>query len=267
MTKKDKLGIGLLACALLAVSALVAAPIIHSKGTVELDPETLCPADGTVMGHVVVLVDATDVWSTAQLDKLKKILARTARELGRGQKLSIHEIPAVAPTLPAPVFARCSPGGSRDSNPFVEGAKVLDRKQEETFLKPVQAYLNSLSGRRSAPTTPLLEVLKAVTERPDFRNATGRRAVVIFSDFLENWKVSHYRGFDDYGTFAKTPYGSSLVPSLSGAAVDFYYLLRPSAALIQGQRHVQWWAAHIAAGGGTVRIVEPVVPDISVARP
>ncbi len=243
--------------ALICAGVGVAAVTLRSP-QIATDPETLCPSPPT--GHQMLVLDSTDPWTEEQLSGLRAEIKRIAASLRTGEKFSVFEIPAIAPTIPKPKFAMCSPGNGSDADRLTQGPRVLRERFEKKFMAPLDAYVATLTGLHSAPTTPLLEVLSAISERDDFKNAPGRRRIHVGSDMLQNYSgLSHYRlNLGDYSAFAKTMQGKELAPNLARVEVRVLYLIRPGATAFQGKRHIRWYREYVETAGGTLIGVEPL---------
>src|SRR3972149_2334726 len=139
-------------------SGLAAAAISVYAPSAKTDPETLCPLEGRPTGYVALVLDATDPWTEEQLAGLRAQIRKIAATLRTGEKFAVFELPAVAPTIPKPKFAMCSPGNGSDANSLTQGTKLLRERFDAKFMAPLDAYVSSLRTLHSARTTPLLEV-------------------------------------------------------------------------------------------------------------
>ena len=237
----------------------VAAMKLYSPGA-KTDPETLCPLEGPPSGFVALVLDATDPWTEEQLVGLRSKIRKIAAALRTGEKFAVFELPAIAPTIPKPKFAMCSPGNGSDADPMTQGTKLLRERFDAKFMMPLDAYVQSLRTVHSAHTTPLLEVLSALASQDDFRLAAGRHVLYVGSDMLQNYAgVSHYRAeIGSYTNFATTAHGKDLSANLKGVEVHILYLINPRASVYQGKRHLAWYRDYVNASGGTLSSVEPL---------
>lgn len=245
---------------LIVCSSLAAAAMKLYSPEVKTDTETLCPLEGPPAGYVALLVDSTDPWSEEQLAGLRSRIRKIAATLRTGEKFAVFELPAIAPTIPKPKFAMCSPGNGSDADPMRQGTKLLRERFDTKFMLPLDAYVQSLRTLHSAPTTPLLEVLSALSLQDDFRLVAGRRVLYIGSDMLQNYaSFSHYRmDIGSYADFAKTKHGNELAANLKGVEVHISYLINPVASMYQDKRHIAWYRDYVNASGGTLNSVEPL---------
>jgi len=245
---------------LVVCSSLAVGTMTLYTAEVRTDPETLCPLEGPAAGYVGLLLDATDPWSEEQLAGLRSQIRKIAATLRTGEKFAVFELPAIAPTVPKPKFAMCSPGNGSDANPMTQGTKLLRDRFEAKFMAPLDAYVSSLRTLHSAPTTPLLEVLSAISAGDSFQLTVGRRVLYVGSDMLENYAgIRHYRAnIGKYADFAKTARGKELSANLKGVQVHILYLINPNSSMYQGEQHIAWYREYVSASGGTLVGVEPL---------
>lgn len=244
---------------LVVCSSLAVAAVTLYSPEAKTDPETLCPLEGPPTGYVALVLDATDPWSEEQLTALRSQIRKIAATLKTGERFAVFELPAIAPTVPKPRFSMCSPGNGSDADPMTQGTKLLRERFNTRFMAPLDAYVSSLRTLHSAPTTPLLEVLSAISAGDNFQ-LPGRRVLYVGSDMLENFNgVRHYRtDIGKYTDFAKTARGKELGANLKGVQVHILYLINPSASAYQGKAHIAWYREYVSANGGTLVGVEPL---------
>ena len=91
--RKDMLGVGLMALAVLVVGGVgLAAATLR---TPPFDPDTLCRSDAKPPAHTLVLVDATDALDVRHLRRLKTIVRGTRRSCS-GEIRTIRSLPGKA---------------------------------------------------------------------------------------------------------------------------------------------------------------------------
>lgn len=257
MSRANVLGATLLVILLAFVGGM--AVLAHYLGRVEpVDPETLCPTDGG-RAHTVVLIDRTDPLTEEHILLLADALERVTTSLGTDERLSLFLIEGSVAAVPEPIFSRCRPHDGSDVNPLYQNERLLQTAYEETFDKPLGAAVAKLDERVSAPTSPIMEMVRTVAALPSFRDAAGRRRMIIVSDLLQNVAAySHYRTRPVYEEFRGSRHAAFALPSLHGVEVKLVYLPNHRAERRQGRAHLAFWKDYFTdAGASIVEVVSP----------
>ena len=187
-------------------------------------------------------------------------MERGSAALRAGERLSIFLIEARAPARPAPLLSLCKPNDGSDANWLYENKTLLRRVFDKRFAQPLTALVDGLREPAQAPASPILETIRAVSLLPSFREASGRRKLIVVSDLLENTaRYSHYTTTPDYQDFRRSPYGASLLPPLRGVEVELVYLPNQRAQRRQGTAHLAFWQSYFTqAGARAVQVVSPL---------
>jgi hypothetical protein len=231
---------------------------------VATDRETLCPVDRPVAGVTVILLDASDTFSEAQLLQIKNALARVRDQLPRFTLLEMYTLAAANERLIKPVFHLCQPGTGADLNALYQNPRLARERWEQGFKQKLDAEMDQLLHAPDAPSSPIYEAIQSTALRsfgdPAYDHLPKR--LILISDLLQNvpGKQSHYKGVPNFEEFRASPYFGAVRSNLDGVQVDLYYLNR-SDLHIQGVNHIQFWDQFFAAQGATVHDVERIYGD------
>jgi len=231
---------------------------------VATDRESLCPLDRPVAGLTVILLDASDNFSEAQLLQIKNALARVRDGMPRFTLLEMYTLAAGNERLVKPVFHLCQPGTGADLNALYQNPRLARERWEKGFKDKLDAEMEQLLHAPDAPISPIYEAIQSAALRsfgdPVYDHVPKR--LILISDLLQNvpGKQSHYKSVPSFEEFRASPYFGAVRSNLDGVQVDLYYLNR-SDLHIQGINHIQFWDQFFAAQGATVHGVERIYGD------
>ena len=240
----------------LAVLASLAVVGFWPRG--EYDPETLCPTDGDY-SRTAVLIDATDALNASQVKTIREEINALRKRLTLHEWVGIFVLDEDNLVLPRPEVALCNPGDESTANPLYENPNQIRRRFEREFRAPIEASVERLAHLPPKPTSPILEMIRAVALDPNFDSTKDRRLIVI-SDLLQNVsEYSHYRQGADFDQWRNMPYASEFLElSLLDVEVDILYLKRTSSRSLQTHGHVAFWNDYFGAVGAVVQTLKPL---------
>ena len=251
MNRQDILGATLTVVTLAFLSSMgalayyVSAPEAH-------DAETLCPIDRAVP-HTAMLVDRTDPFTKEHTTLFVSAVKRATEALRDHERLSLFLIEGSAPKTPTPILSICKPPDGSGANWLYENKTLLRAQYEERFTAPLSALVERLARSESAPTSPIMEMVRSVAALPEFSSAVRERKLIIVSDLLQNVRgYSHYRSKPIYEEFRSSRYASSVRPDLVGAEVELVYLPNKRARANGTAEHRAFWRQYFAAAGASV---------------
>ncbi len=239
--------------------ALIGAVVVFLSTRPTVDPDTFCPHGGNY-ARTAILIDATDSLSATQAKAIREEVEDLRRRLALYEWVGVFVLSEDNLVLPVPEIQKCNPGS--EPNPIYENPDMVRRRFEEEFRKPLDDAIGRLvKTTRPSPTSPILEMIRAVALDRDYVSTQPRRLIVV-SDMLQNVsEYSHYRDGSDFRTWRDTDYARGFLQvSLLGVEVEILYLRRvdkPSGPL-QTRSHVKFWEDYFAAVGATVTILKPV---------
>lgn len=219
-----------------------------------LDPRS-CPASGP-SGHVVLLVDRTDPFTTTQ----RLAFAELLRELGThrvapGELLSVFVLGESVDDAVDPVFERCNPGTGAGASAWTSNPRKLRQRHERTFLQPLATVADQLHAAKPAPSSPIMEMLQRVAINGFRRNGVlGPRQLIVVSDMLQNTSgFSHYRGDVRFERFRDRPYFQRVRVDMHQVRVELRYLMHSPA--LQTEAHARFWEAYFREMGAALMAV------------
>lgn len=219
------------------------------------DAETLCLLGKPPPAATALIVDKSDPLTRAQQAELKAVIKRLRRTLEVRERLSIYVLEGPTADFARAVFSLCNPGTGETANELYENPRLVQRKFDEQFGRPLDEMLARLLTGNVSPQSPILEMLRVVTTAPEFKDVDGRRRLILFSDLMQNVPDhSHYAertgfGLDGYRAMLASAYADRVRVDLTGVHVEIYYLARANAARVQGDGHLDFWRAHFAHSG------------------
>lgn len=224
----------------------------------DYDEKTLCPKDGDYP-RTAVLIDATDALNASQVKTIREEVTALRDRLALHEWVGIFVLNEDNLVLPAPEVALCYPGDESTANPLYENPRQIRRRFEREFRDPIEAAVQRLADLPSRPTSPILEMIRAVALDRNFDSTKGRRLLVV-SDLLQNVpEYSHYRAEPDFEQWRQTPYAREfLLLSLLDVQIDVLYLRRTETRPRQTRGHVKFWEEYFHAVGAVVETLKPV---------
>lgn len=244
-----------LALVLVALAALVAIALIPRA---EYDPDSLCPTDGEYP-RTAILIDATDSLSVSQVKTIREEINALRNRLALNEWVGIFLLDEDNLTLPTPMVALCNPGDESTANPLYENPTQIRRRFDQEFRTPIGEAVEQLVDLPPKPTSPILEMVRAVALDRDF-DSTQKRRLIVVSDMLQNTQdYSHYRADADFNAWQDSNHAKEFLQlSMLGVEVEILYLKRPDVRSLQTLGHVAFWESYFGAVGAKVNSLKPL---------
>ncbi|MCI0666725.1 MAG: hypothetical protein L0Y43_01570 [Methylococcaceae bacterium] len=256
---KHTLGLLYIGLAILIVIALYGARAMLESAHVAIDPDTLCPIDGSP-NYVAIVFDKTDAYNPIQQQFLKRFFTRLKSELPTGTRISLFVIEAGAEKRIQPEFVFCSPQSGEDASYWTANPKALRKRWKERFEKPLDAAIEAFMRPSTAENSPIFEILQIVALSgfpPGSEKA--EKLLIIVSDMLHHTpEWSHYRGETDVNGLLKTPYYHKIRTDLHDTEVRILYVRRDGAEHLQTKGHAYFWADYLNSINGRVTLIEKI---------
>lgn len=204
-----------------------------------------------VHAHRLVVVDNTDAYAPAQIEKFKQVMGDILKEANGGDMVSIATIRALPP---APPFRLCSLDypksmtiGRLLEHPNENGLRQKVEFQRK-FEQPIKKLVDEMPLNLTAPTSPIFETLKDVTERLGTHwSEAQERELIVFSDLMENVRprYTQYAPKARNESFAAARQRATYLAArldLKGVHLRVYYLTGfLDDRAYQGPSHQQFW--------------------------
>jgi hypothetical protein len=251
---------------LASVGGLILATVIYfgiksKMDQVALDPATGCPQ---APKHIVaVLVDLTDSLTPLQSSSLKNALLKIKNEVPKYGRLEVYPLRPTTQSTIAPLFEGCNPGSGRDVTSEITGNSAMaDRLWTKGFGTKVDRVIDQLATIQPQETSPVLEGLQSVAVtafgRPEAASAETRKLIVV-SDMLHHTPgLSMYQGAPVFEEVKDQQYLRSTRPSLRGADVDVYLVVRATRRDAQQPPLYKFWVDLFGYSDGYLKAWEPL---------
>ncbi|QJB55629.1 hypothetical protein [Pseudodesulfovibrio sp. zrk46] len=218
-----------------------------------------CPESGPV-ANAIIIVDRTGKIPQSARRAITTNIEAIVSEAPAGTRFSLFEIDShYMRGLSKALFSRCKTRDGSHADDLTENARMLRRKYEENFLNPFMGILNATLMGSGQERSPVLEALVDVTSVPAFQTAAPT-TIYLFSDLLQNSEeYSHYKHHESFEEAVRRAGVNRLIPSLYGAEVRLYYLLRTGKELkMQTNGHVRFWLDYLRAANAEFKTIKKI---------
>jgi hypothetical protein len=243
--------------ALVAIAGLVAFSL--TQDTVTVDKETFCPKDqDNSPGITAVVLDTTDRLTPIQQEALVNEFQRLQDGLGKYERLELYEVGSTKEQPLKSLFSLCNPGRGKDIDPLIGNPRLVEKKWQESFTKPLKEVLASTMNRSSAQSSPIIESLQSVAVTSiDRFNGSGGRRLIIASDMLQHSDLySHYSAAETFEVFKESPQYKRAFARLGRTEVSIWYVRRSGMENRQNRAHITFWEKYLKDQGATLQSVK-----------
>ena len=244
------------------IVGIVSASVYLSLTKTETDRATGCPKD-RYESVTVVLIDLTDPINPIQAAALRNTLLQIRNEVPKFGRLEIYPLAPTTTSTIEPLFRGCSPGSGRDEDSYFYGNQDLaDRLWRKQFADKVDAVVVEIQKIPPQDNSPLLEGIQSVAVTafgsPFGGHAPNKRLVIISDMIHHTTELSMYQGASTFDDFKNTQYYPRVKPSLRGAKVDVFLIVRDTRRNVQTPPLYKYWVDIVAASNGFLRHWEPL---------
>ena len=242
-TRERSIGIALIALAVGLAGAGVSYVLATKEPMLALDGDQCAQSPA---GAVFALVDGTDVWPAIEQQRIHKSILGIAERMHKNERLVLFTITARSEDASTPWrgFQRCKSADPGAINPVSGNEKIERADYERQFLGPLKDVLPDLLKGRSAPQSPILEVIELLMWSPHFRGDLPKRTLALHSDLLQHTPaLSHLSGpLRSACAALSSPIGERLKGhDWRGVRVILEYLRNSRDAVRQGREHFKFW--------------------------
>jgi len=257
--KKTLWGVILIIFCAIFIAGVFMARIYLGRHLVEVDPETNCPLAGSPY-YVAIVFDKTDSYNDIQKQYLKRYFNKFKETLPVHAQISIFVIDDEKKEIIKPNFIICNPESGNEANDLYENPKLIKKRWEEKYEKPLDHEIEGFLSPHTAQESPIFEIFQIVALSGFPQDISDKpKKLIMISDMLhqtDEW--SHYRGDIDFNVLKKTPYYQKVRTDLQGAEVEILYVRRDNAEQLQTKRHALFWADYINSINGKVTLIERI---------
>jgi hypothetical protein len=248
-----------MACAfLLIVISFAVAGIFFVKNKVttlsKVNPADNCLFDQTALArHTVLLVDATDKFSSRQKLDLSGIIQTIFGQLDAQERLSVIVLGGQQPpSIPVPVISICAPASDRSlglAGQLAEPSFLRQQYEKWVEDKEPAVYKIVSTEQPSVGDSAILEYISSISNWTEFGPSVPYRHLIIISDLLQNVPGSFPQNVSvpNFQQFENSPYYQTIESNLSGVDVTVYYLQRNKYRRFQTDAQRQFWLSYFQA--------------------
>ena len=230
------------------------------QSVVETDKSTNCRSDGFFPRDSVLLLDATEGLSEAQLLHVTNELDRVVRDSIIYERFTVYFLKD-DPERFQPRLVVCNPGDGQNLDPNKHNLKRLLKTWQNSFREPLIQSLQELADVTPATSSPIMEMLKFVSLRTFSRSTAIDKRLILVSDMVEHTNsYSQYRNKDlDFEKLSKAAYFREVRPRLDGVMIDVMYIERPALEKLQTIDHItRFWGPFVREFGGQINTINRV---------
>lgn len=254
--QKNAVGIVLIVFVVLAIIGAVAFYEYQTSSSNKIDHATFCPINGNT-AITSILIDETDRLSPVQQASLRNELQKIRDDVPKHGKLEVYLISNTRQHVLHPILSICNPGRGAEANKYYQNPKLIERKWKESFDKPLNKILLSLSDLHESKESPIFESIQSIAvstfSHPDNQRAEQRR-LIIASDMLQyTSEFNLYHGGYNFQSDKNTPYFRKIHADLRNVEVDILLLQRARAKNIQGKEFINFWYEYFNAQNATLK--------------
>lgn len=224
---------------------------------IETDPVTNCRSDGYFPRDSVILFDATEPVSQAQLEDVSNQLDSIVQNSIIHERFTIYFL-RDEPKRFEPKLMVCNPGTGENLNAATNNLRKLMKTWQDTFKAPVKGSVEGLTSVTPSASSPIMEMLKFVGLRTFARSDSPDKRLILVSDMVEHTdSYSQYRNWTfDFQELSRTPYFREMRPRLTDVFIDILYIERSELSAIQGKSHIaDFWQPFVRRSGGRINNV------------
>jgi len=215
----------ILLAATTATIIAAAALAIGFAGSTDTDARG-CPVGARPARALEFLIDQSDPFSIKQLALVTDQVRPRAEDLGIGDLLSLLVLEPREDGKPlTEAFSRCRPPRGRDVSIWIAQPADREREYVAQFATPLKTALGRALTPGEAATSPLIEAMYAIAQRPAFDGGGDGRTLVLFSDGLQHTALASFftRGYS-FAQLAEreSVYLTGLRERFAGACVEMF---------------------------------------------
>lgn len=247
--------LGIIAVALIVILVLILF-LVNPPAPLDLYG---CPSTGPLENRIFV-IDRTGEIPESAKRSIRTNIEAIVRKAPVGTRFSVFEIDSkYMRGLSSVIFSRCKLRDGSQASPYNENPELIHRKYVKDFHKPLMDALDQVLIGSGQDRSPIMEALVDVTSVEAFQ-IPAPMTLYLFSDMLQNTNIySQYGTFRSFQEASALPEVNNMIPSLAGADVHLFYLLRSGRELtMQNNAHVQFWLDYLYMANANVKLVKKI---------
>lgn len=208
-----------------------------------IDKKTMCNNNINYSKNIVLL-DMTDSYSYIQISDIKLRIENLIRSLPEGEQLKVYFLKDIVDETVKPAITICNPGRGEGKSYLYSNPKLIEKKWEDQFYKPLKNTINAISDGKTYSTSPIIEIIQLINilEFKSHINDFGKNKLIIISDMIQNSKeYSFFRNDVDIKRFNQSTYFDKYKSNMMNFEVDLMFIRRTKYKELQSQRQVDFW--------------------------
>ena len=204
----------------------------------------MCPLDGPT-GHTVILIDATDEFTAIQKADLRRYFKDLKSHVPQYSQVAIYAPKEMSDEdFLSPELKICNPGDAKGISGITANPSQIQRRYDTDFSAKIDNVLDHGLMSEGAATSPVMEMIQAVSVDAFPIGTTTPKRLIIVSDMLQNadW-YSHYRNKVDFESAKSSPHFQHVYVDLTGVDVEILYIGRAGYEHLQTNGHGLFWDA------------------------
>lgn len=218
-----------------------------------------CPKAGPVLNKIFVIDRTGQIPKSAQR-AIRINIEAVVKSAPLGTRFTLFEIDSkYMRGLSSAKFSMCKLRDGSQASPYNENPELIRRQYIKAFQAPLLLALDAVLIGTGQPRSPILEAMVDMTSVEAFQ-IPAPTTVYLFSDMLQHTEVySQYSGVQDFQAAVMLPEVQKMIPSLAGADVHIYYLLRNGKERdLQNNTHALFWFDYFKVAHANVQLIKKI---------
>lgn len=257
----------IIGCILMVALVLGGVAVFRKKKQIDtraagLDKDSFCPKVG-ILSVTAVVIDNTDALSPVQKASLRGQLEGVVNSVPQNGRLDIYAVESSRNGLVKPLFSMCSPGRKEEVSEWTSNPERVAKRWRDKFYDPAILKIEASLEQSKRDSSPIMETIQSVSIsslQDNIMSDSAQRKLVIASDMIEfGPDLNLYKGVPPVREFIKSETFRKLRGNLRRVDVSIMLFRRATAAHIQGEEFIDFWAAVLSQQGAQDVVSRPVV--------
>jgi hypothetical protein len=224
-----RLGVPLIALAILLLAGLVGAYAFLARSRVDVDAETGCPVNGP-SAVTAILFDRTDPINDKQKLFLQNKLDALREETQKYEEVDTYSLQDQGDSVVTPLLRLCDPGRGTDVSSLTGNPRLLHERWEKQFDGPLRDMLEAMQQGGGSKTSAIFEAIQSVSlqsfQSSKLKSDTPRKLILI-SDLIQFTKtLDFYKSDLNYQNFQISNEARRLHTNLGGVTLQILFIPR-----------------------------------------
>ena len=224
-----RVGIPLIALALILLASIVGGYAFLVRSRVELDAATGCPTSGP-SAVTAILFDRTDPINDKQKLFLKNKLDSLQETTQKYEEVDTYSLEDQGDRIVQPLFRLCDPGKGTNVSSLTGSPSMVQERWEKQFDAPLRDMMEAMREGGGAKTSAIFEAIQSVSlqsfQNPKIDTHTPKQLIIV-SDLIQFTKtLDFYKDGLNYQTFRQSAEARRLRTNLAGVRIEILFIPR-----------------------------------------